>query len=89
MKALIDYIITWLCYGNEEAAHRVAYSADTQVLNKYDVLIIPNGHMGKDIVLPDMQKACSQSGSQGEIRHLYRHRLCHVLLCFASRGNHP
>ena len=32
MKEIIDYILTWLCYGDEEAAQRVAYTADEEAL---------------------------------------------------------
>ncbi len=84
MKALIDYIITWLCYGNEEAAHRVAYSADTQLLSKYDVLIIPNGHMGKDIVLPDMQKAVVNQVAKG--KYVIYTDIVYATFFFASRA---
>ena len=54
MKEIIDYILTWLCYGDEEAAKRVAYTADEQQLDNYDVLIIPNGQLGKELVLPEL-----------------------------------
>lgn len=54
MKEIIDYIITWLCYGDEEAAKRVAYTADERALEDHDVLIVPNGKLGHFIALPDM-----------------------------------
>lgn len=54
MEEIIDYIIKWLCYGDEEAAARVAYTADEKALEDHDVIIVPNGHLGKDIILPDM-----------------------------------
>ena len=49
MKEIIDYILTWLCYGDEEAAKRVAYTADEKALETYDVIIVPNVHLGKDL----------------------------------------
>ena len=56
LERIINYIISWLCYGDEELAARVAYTADEKELEHYDVLIVPNGHLGKDIVLPDMRR---------------------------------
>ena len=52
----VAYIITWLCYGDAEAAARVAYTADEKELETHDVIIVPNGHLGYNIVLPDMRK---------------------------------
>ena len=56
MKDIVDYIITWLCYGDEEAARRVAYTADEKELETHDVLIVPNGHLGKDLVVPELKR---------------------------------
>ncbi len=53
MNEIVNYIITWLCYGDEEAAARVAYTADEKALETHDVIIVPNGHLGKDIILPE------------------------------------
>lgn len=52
---IVNYIISWLCYENNEAAARVAYTADEKALETHDVIIVPNGHLGKDIVLPDLR----------------------------------
>lgn len=52
---LVDYLITWLCYGDETLASRVAYTADEKELEHYDVLIVPNGELGLRIVAPDMK----------------------------------
>ena len=56
LQTIIDYILTWLCYGDSEAAKRVAYTADLTALEDHDVLIVPNGRLGNSIVLPDMNK---------------------------------
>jgi len=66
MKDIITYLITWLCYGDKQAAKRVAYTADEKKLAKYDVLIVPNGHMGKDIVLPDMRRVVVEQPAKGK-----------------------
>ena len=54
LNDIIEYIITWLCYGDEEAAKRVAYTADEKALEDHDVIIVPNGYLGNHITLPDM-----------------------------------
>ena len=55
MSDIINYILTWLCYGDEQLAARVAYSADEKELETHDVLIVPNGELGHRIVLPNMK----------------------------------
>ena len=56
LQIIIDYILTWLCYGDSEAAKRVAYTSDLTALDNHDVVILPNGRLGNSIVLPDMNK---------------------------------
>ena len=53
---IVDYIIRWLCYGDEEAAQRIAYTADESALETHDVIIVPNGLLGKEIVVPELRK---------------------------------
>ena len=53
MKEIIDYIISWLCYGDSEAAARVAYTSDETALKDHDVIIVPNGHLGQDLDTPE------------------------------------
>ena len=55
LQTTIDYILTWLCYGDEALAKRVAYTADEKELENYDVIIVPNGHFGQTVVLPDLK----------------------------------
>ena len=54
LNDVIQYLLTWLCYGNKEAAARVTYTDDEKALDQYDVIIVPNGSLGNRIVLPDM-----------------------------------
>ena len=56
MEEIVNYLITWLCYGDAEAAKRVAYTDDENALETYDVIIVPNGHLGKDLILPELKK---------------------------------
>lgn len=57
MKEIVDYIIQFLLYGNEEAAKQVGYTADEAEWQNYRVVIVPNGHLGKEIVMPDFSEA--------------------------------
>ena len=58
MNEIIQYIITFLLYGNSEAANLVGYTADEQKWKNYRVVIIPNGHLGQKIVYPDLSQPC-------------------------------
>ena len=84
MNDIIDYILTWLCYGNAEAAKRVAYSADPQALDTHDVLIVPCGHLGKDIVLPDMVGPVVEQTSEG--KYIIRTDIVYTAFFFISRA---
>lgn len=57
MKEIIDYIIQFLLYGNKEAATQVGYTADEAEWQNYRVVIVPNGQLGKEIVMPDLSEA--------------------------------
>ena len=54
MNDIVSYIISFLLYGEQDAVHKVGYTADQEQWHQYSVIIIPNGHLGKDIVLPDL-----------------------------------
>ena len=55
MNEIIQYIITFLLYGNSEATQQVGYTADEAEWQKYRVVIVPNGHLGSTIVMPDLE----------------------------------
>ena len=57
MKEIVEYIISFLLYGNEDAAKQVGYTADEAEWRYYRVVIVPNGQLGKEIVLPDLSEA--------------------------------
>ena len=57
MKEIVEYIISFLLYGNEDAAKQVGYTADEAEWHNYRVVIVPNGQLGKEIVLPDLSEA--------------------------------
>ena len=52
MNEIIQYIITFLLYGDKEAAKQVGYTADETLWSNYRVVILPNGKLGKEIQLP-------------------------------------
>ena len=56
MQAIIDYIITFLLYGNSHAAKQVGYTADESQWEKYRVVIVPNGQLGKEIIMPHLDE---------------------------------
>lgn len=84
MKEIIDYILTWLCYGDEEAAKRVAYTADEQQLDNYDVLIIPNGQLGKELVLPELKHPVVDYPAKGKA--IVRTDIVYATFFFTSRA---
>ena len=54
MDEIVEYIIEFLLYGNKEAAQQVGYTVDPTKCSRYKVCIQPNGHLGKDWVLPNL-----------------------------------
>ena len=57
MKEIIDYIIQFLLYGNVEAAKQVGYTVNEAEWQNYRVVIVPNGQLGKEIVMPEFSEA--------------------------------
>ena len=56
MNDIIQYIITFLLYGDSQAAQQVGYTSDKNLWNNYRIVIVPNGHLGAEIVLPDLSE---------------------------------
>ena len=56
MNDIIQYIITFLLYGDSQAAQQVGYTSDKNLWNNYRIVIVPNGHLGAEIVLPDLDE---------------------------------
>ena len=54
MKNVIEYIISFLLHGHDDAAKYVGYTADRSLWHNYKVVIPPCGHLGSKWVLPDM-----------------------------------
>ena len=66
LNEVVQYLVTWLCYGNKEAAARVAYTSDEKALETHDVLIVPNGSLGNRIVLPDLKEVVVERPAKGK-----------------------
>ena len=84
MKEIIDYILTWLCYGDEEAAKRVAYTADEKALEDHDVIIVPCGLLGKELVLPELKKPVVEQPAKG--KSIIRTDIVYATFFFTSRA---
>lgn len=84
MSDIIQYIIQWLCYGTTEAAARVAYTADEQALAQYDIIIVPNGQLGTNIVLPDMSRPVIENPTKG--KYIIRTDIIYTTFFFISRA---
>ena len=84
MKEIIDYILLWLCYGDQEAAQRVAYTADEKALETHDVIIVPNGLLGKEIALPELKRPVVEQPKKGKT--IIRTDIVYTTFFFISRA---
>ena len=74
MKEIVDYIIQFLLYGNKEVAKQVGYTADEAEWHNYRVVIVPNGHLGKEIIMPDLGEVQTDSRKgEGDKPHFVIH----------------
>lgn len=81
---IVEYIITWLCYGNEQAAKRVAYTADESALKDHDVIIIPNKYLGTSVVLPTFSAPQVEQPAKGKA--IIRTDIVYNTFFFTSRA---
>lgn len=90
MDEIINYIKTWLLYGNADAAQMIGYTADEREWQKYKLVIVPNGHLGNDIVLPDLTtpvvEQWSASASAEQTVAVIRTDLIYNTFFFISRA---
>ncbi len=90
MDEIINYIKTWLLYGNADAAQMIGYTADEREWQKYKLVIVPNGHLGKDIVLPDLTtpvvEQWSASDTSEQTVSVVRNDLIYNTFFFISRA---
>ena len=71
MQEVIEYIIQFLLYGDEQGAKQVGYTADESLWSNYRVVVLPNGHMGKQIVLPSEADLELRIEKQGNTHIVY------------------
>ena len=71
MQEVIEYIIQFLLYGNEQAVKQVGYTTDESLWSNYRVVVVPNGHMGKQIVLPTEVDLALRIEKQGNTHIVY------------------
>lgn len=90
MDEIINYIKTWLLYGNADAAQMIGYTTDEREWQKYKLVIVPNGHLGKDIVLPDLTtpvvEQWSASDAPEQVVAVVRNDLIYNTFFFISRA---
>ena len=90
MDEIINYIKTWLLYGNADEAQNIGYTDDERLWPKYKVVIVPNGHLGKDIVLPDMNAPRAEEWSPDnepeKMTYIIRTDLIYNTFFFISRA---
>ena len=84
MNTCVNYLLSWLCYGDEEAAKRVAYTADESALETHDIIIVPNGHLGKELILPELTKPVVEQPSKD--KWIIRTDIVYSTFFFTSRA---
>lgn len=90
MEEIINYIKTWLLYGNADEARNIGYTAEEQEWTKYKLVIIPNGHFGKEIVMPDLDtpfvEQWSPDDDESHVVSIVRTDLIYNTFFFISRA---
>ena len=90
MNEIIQYIITFLLYDNEVAANQVGYTADESQWSNYHVVIVPNGHLGKEIVMPNLEEVkvepLGETAQDGKNRWIIRTDIIYNTFFFISRA---
>lgn len=54
MDEIIRYILSFLLYGDEVSARLIGYTDDPAEWDNYRLVIVPNGHLGKDWIYPHL-----------------------------------
>jgi hypothetical protein len=88
MKEIVEYIITFLLYGNKEAAKQVGYTANEAEWEQYRVVIVPNGKLGTDIILPDLHEEArgEKREAKGEDKWVIKTDIIYNSFFFISRA---
>ena len=93
MSNIIQYIIEFLLYGNQDAAKMVGYTSNESDWDKYRMVIIPNGEFGKNIVEPDLNEVVVEAlnsddadTKNSEQRYIIRTDIIYNTFFFISRA---
>ncbi len=87
MEDIISYIKCLLCYGDAAAADQIGYTADESEWEKYKVVIVPNGHLSKSIVLPYVEGIRTQTVACKEHKtHVILDDILYTCFFFISRA---
>lgn len=82
-EEILNYIKSFLTYGNAKAAKQIGYTADQTKWADYHVVVLPNGHLGKDIVYPTMD--APKISKQGKT-YIIKNDIIYAVFFFISRA---
>ena len=87
-EEILNYIKSFLTYGDEKAAKQIGYTADQTLWPNYRVVVLPNGHLGKDIVFPTMDPlTIDQRLKNGEkTTYIIKNDIIYAVFFFISRA---
>ena len=87
-EEILNYIKSFLTYGDEKAAKQIGYTADQTLWPNYRVVILPNGHLGKDIVYPTMDAlTIDQRLKNGDkTTYIIKNDIIYAVFFFISRA---
>ena len=87
-EEILNYIKSFLTYGDEKAAKQIGYTADQTLWPNYRVVVLPNGHLGKDIVYPTMDAlTIDQRLKNGEkTTYIIKNDIIYAVFFFISRA---
>ena len=86
MTEIIDYIKSFLTYGDTEAAKFIGYTNNPDEFKNYKLVIIPNGHLGKDIVLPFMGNLKPLASNHSPLAFIIEDDIIYTSFFFISRA---
>ena len=86
MTEIIDYIKSFLTYGDTEAAKLIGYTNNPDEFKNYKLVIIPNGHLGKDIVLPFMGNLKPLASNHSPLAFIIEDDIIYTSFFFISRA---
>ena len=86
MGTIVRYLIEFLLYGNTEAAEQVGYTADEAEWPRYKAVIVPSGHLGGRLVLPDFEAVSVEHPASAPKTAVIRTDMVYNAFFFLSRA---